>query len=287
MTIWLTSRFRIDLTRTQVMGIVNVTPDSFSDGGQYASIDAAIAHCERLCEQGADILDIGGESTRPGAHPPSARGGVRPRHAGAAACAEPGRPRVGGYTAASLMRDALAAGADIINDVSALRGGGAEQVLAAHPRAGVCLMHLHGEPASMQRAPHYDDVAAEVTEFLAERAARLQALGVVRERIALDPGFGFGKTLAHNIACIGTSRSCANWGTRCSSAGRASRRWARSPGGPCTSARQPAWRQRWPRRSAVHACCACMTSRPLSMRSRPGGRCETDLADPGATDYQP
>ena len=182
------------------MGIVNVTPDSFSDGGLYAGIDAAIAHCERLREQGADILDIGGESTRPGAQAPSAQeefARVMPvlRHA-----LSLGVPVSVDTRRASLMRDALAAGADIINDVSALRGDGAEQVLAAHPRAGVCLMHLHGEPASMQHAPHYDDVTAEVGGFLAERAARLQAMGVVRERIVLDPGFGFGKTSSHNIA---------------------------------------------------------------------------------------
>jgi dihydropteroate synthase len=199
MDIWLTTRFRIDLARPRVMGIVNVTPDSFSDGGQHACTEAAIAHCERLVEQGADILDIGGESTRPGARAPSVdeeRERVLPvlRHAlrlGVAVSVDTRRT--------ALMRDALEAGADIINDVNALRDPGAEALLAGHPRAGVCLMHMAGEPLTMQLAPGYADVAAEVTQFLAARAARLQTLGVSAERIVLDPGIGFGKTLDHNI----------------------------------------------------------------------------------------
>jgi len=200
MTNWLTSRFDIDLARPRVMGIVNVTPDSFSDGGQHADAAAAIAHCERLCEQGADILDIGGESTRPGARPPGVeeeRARVMPvlRHA-----LRLGVPVSVDTRHAALMREALDAGADIVNDVMALRGEGAEGALASHPRAGICLMHMRGEPATMQDAPRYDDVTAEVAAFLAQRAARLQALGVATARIVLDPGIGFGKTLAHNIA---------------------------------------------------------------------------------------
>jgi dihydropteroate synthase len=196
---WLSTRYRIDLSRPRVMGIVNVTPDSFSDGGAHACTEAAIAHCESLVEQGADILDIGGESTRPGARAPSVdeeRERVLPvlRHAlrlGVAVSVDTRRT--------AMMRDALEAGADIINDVNALRDEGAEALLASYPRAGVCLMHMAGEPSTMQRAPRYADVAVEVTQFLATRAARLQALGVVAERIVLDPGLGFGKTLAHNI----------------------------------------------------------------------------------------
>jgi dihydropteroate synthase len=188
---WITTRCAIDLARPRVMGIVNVTPDSFSDGGLNARTEAAIAHCEQLCAQGADILDIGGESTRPGARPPGKdeeRSRVMPvlRHA------------LGLGVAVSV--EALDLGADIINDVYALRGEGAEQVLAAFPRAGVCLMHMRGEPATMQLSPGYGDVLREVTDFLAQRAARLQSLGVDAERIVLDPGIGFGKKLHHNIA---------------------------------------------------------------------------------------
>lgn len=181
------------------MGVVNVTPDSFSDGGLHASSEAAIAHCERLCAEGADLLDIGGESTRPGALAPSAdeeRERVMPvlRHA-----LRLGVPVSVDTRHAALMREALEAGADIVNDVQALRGEGAEAVLASHARAGICLMHMRGEPATMQQAPAYVDVLDEVSQFLGQRAARLQALGVAAQRIVLDPGFGFGKTLAHNI----------------------------------------------------------------------------------------
>jgi dihydropteroate synthase len=197
---WLTARFAIDLSRPRVMGIVNVTPDSFSDGGLHASTEAAIAHCERLCAEGADLLDIGGESTRPGARAPSAdeeRERVMPvlRHA-----LRLGVPVSVDTRRAALMREALEAGVDIVNDVQALRGEGAEAVLAAFPRAGICLMHMRGDPGTMQRAPTYADVVVEVSEFLAQRAARLQTLGVAAQRIVLDPGLGFGKTLAHNIA---------------------------------------------------------------------------------------
>ncbi len=199
MTHWLTTRFCIDLTQPRIMGIVNVTPDSFSDGGRFANAEAAIAHCEQLCEQGADILDIGGESTRPGARQPSPeeeRERVMPvlRHAlrlGVAVSLDTRR--------AALMREALALGVDIVNDVSALGGEASEQVIAAHPRAGVCLMHMRGQPESMQQAPVYGDVQSEVAQYLATRAARLQLLDVAAERIVIDPGIGFGKTLAHNI----------------------------------------------------------------------------------------
>jgi dihydropteroate synthase len=199
MNAWQTSRFCIDLSRPRVMGIVNVTPDSFADGGLYARSEAAMAHCERLCEQGADILDIGGESTRPGARTPSfeeERARVLPvlRHA-----LRLGVPVSLDTQHAALMREALDSGVDIINDVRALRGQGAAQALAGHARAGVCLMHMHGEPATMQHEPVYGDVLAEVKLFLADRARQLQALGVAPQRIVLDPGIGFGKTAAHNI----------------------------------------------------------------------------------------
>lgn len=199
MNIWRTTRFDIDLSRPRVMGIVNITPDSFSGAGAPAGVDAAIAHCERLCVQGAELLDLGGESTRPGAMPvppdeECAR--VLPvlRHA-----LTLGVPVSVDTRHAVTMQRALDAGADIINDVQALRGEGAAQVLATHPRAGVCLMHLRGEPQTMQHAPHYDDVAAEVRDFLAARLAHALGCGIDAERIVVDPGLGFGKTAAHNI----------------------------------------------------------------------------------------
>ena len=200
--IWQTSRFRIDLTRPQVMGIVNVTPDSFSDGGRFAHADAARAHCDRLVEQGADILDIGGESTRPGARLPDTAEQLERvlpvlRHAvtlGVPVSVDTADPVV--------MGAALALGVDILNDVRALQAPGALAVAAAHPAAGVCLMHMQGEPGSMQVAPHYDDddVVAGVLAFLAGRRDAALAAGIARERIALDPGIGFGKTPAHNLA---------------------------------------------------------------------------------------
>ena len=200
--IWQTSRFRIDLTRPRVMGIVNVTPDSFSDGGRFAHADAARAHCELLVAQGADILDIGGESTRPGARLPDTAeqlARVLPvlRHA-----VTLGVPVSVDTADAAVMRAALDLGVDILNDVRALQAPGALEVAASHPTAGVCLMHMLGEPGSMQVAPQYenDDVVSAVEAFLAKRRDAAMAAGIARERIALDPGIGFGKTLEHNLA---------------------------------------------------------------------------------------
>ena len=200
--IWQTSRFRIDLARPQVMGIVNVTPDSFSDGGRFAQADAARAHCELLVAQGADILDVGGESTRPGARLPDTAEQLERvlpvlRHAvtlGVAVSVDTADPVV--------MQAALDLGVDILNDVRALQAPGALAVAAAHPTAGICLMHMQGEPGSMQSAPNYenDDVVAGVSAFLAARRDAALAAGIARERIALDPGIGFGKTPAHNRA---------------------------------------------------------------------------------------
>ncbi|RZT98037.1 dihydropteroate synthase [Rivibacter subsaxonicus] len=195
---WQTSRFRIDLSRPRVMGIVNVTPDSFSDGGHHASSAAALAHCERLLREGADILDIGGESSRPGAEPvPLAAEMARalPVLEGALKFGVP--ISIDTYKP-ELMRAALDLGVDVVNDINALRAPGAEAIVAAHPSCGVCLMHMRGEPKTMQLDPSYDDLVAEVRDFLRERADALRARGVVPERITLDPGIGFGKTNAHN-----------------------------------------------------------------------------------------
>ena len=204
--IWQTTRFAIDLAQPRVMGIVNVTPDSFADGGQHASSAAAIAHCEQLVREGADILDIGGESSRPGASPVPAAlelGRVLPvlRAAltlGVAVSVDTCKPEV--------MRAALALGADIVNDIAALQTPGAEDVVAGHPSCGVCLMHMRGEPRDMQRDVHYDDVVAEVGAFLAARTRALTSRGVAAERIVVDPGIGFGKLAAHNLELLQRQR---------------------------------------------------------------------------------
>lgn len=198
---WQTTRFRLPLTRPLVMGIVNVTPDSFSDGGLHASAQAACAHCEELLAQGADILDIGGESTRPDALAPSAQeelARVLPvlRHAvtlGVPVSLDSSEPEV--------MRAALDLGVDILNDVRALQRPGALALLAAQPQTGACLMHMRGEPATMRAEAErgYADVVQEVQTFLAARIAACEAAGVSRERLLVDPGYGFGKTGEHNL----------------------------------------------------------------------------------------
>jgi dihydropteroate synthase len=206
MAIWRTTRFAIDLGQPQVMGIVNVTPDSFADGGRHADTAGAMAHCDALLREGAQILDIGGESTRPGAHVPSAEEELRRiepvlRHAltlGVPVSVDTSQPLV--------MRAALDLGVDIVNDVRALRREGALDVLAGHPSAGVCLMHMQGEPGTMQGAPHYGDVVAEVAAFLAGRRKALCAQRITADRIVLDPGIGFGKTVAHNLALLQRQR---------------------------------------------------------------------------------
>jgi dihydropteroate synthase len=200
---WQTSRHSIDLSRTRVMGIVNVTPDSFSDGGQHYESAAARAHCERLVADGADLLDIGGESTRPGSNAPGVQQELdRVLPIVEYACTLPvpvsvdtSRPEV--------MRAALAAGADIVNDVRALRRPGAIDAVASHAACGVCLMHMLGEdPATMQSAVSYADVVLEVRAFLSERLQAVQSAGVAPVRVVLDPGIGFGKMPEHNWALM-------------------------------------------------------------------------------------
>lgn len=202
MTCWQTTRFQIDLSRPRVMGIVNVTPDSFSDGGQHASTAAALRHCEQLIRDGAHILDIGGESTRPGATPlPLADelARVLPVVQGALTLGVP--VSVDTYKP-EVMAAVLDAGADIINDIWALRRPGAAQAVARHPSCGVCLMHMHGDPQTMQIRPMPGDAVPQVLQFLKRSALDLQALGVDKARIVLDPGIGFGKTVAQNFALL-------------------------------------------------------------------------------------
>ncbi len=190
------------LDRPRVMGIVNVTPDSFSDGGEHASVDAAVMHALRLAEEGADILDIGGESTRPGAEDVSLDEELRRVIPVIERLAkETALPISIDTSKPDVMRAAVAAGAGMINDVYALRRNGALDAAAALG-VPVVLMHMQGEPRSMQAAPDYDDVVADVHRFLAERMFSAEMAGLSKKKIVVDPGFGFGKTTAHNLALL-------------------------------------------------------------------------------------
>ena len=200
------------LDRTRVMGIVNVTPDSFSDGGEHATADAAIAHGVRLAEEGADLLDVGGESTRPGADEvpleeelrrviPVIEGLVRATSLPVSI--DTSKPEV--------MRAAVAAGAGMINDVYALRREGALEAAAALG-VPVVLMHMLGEPRSMQEAPAYDDVVSDVHRFLAERIFAAEMAGIAKARLPVDPGFGFGKNREHNLALLARLEAIAELG---------------------------------------------------------------------------
>jgi dihydropteroate synthase len=199
---WQASRFSIDLSAPRVMGIVNVTPDSFSDGGRYASTDSAIQHCERLLAEGADILDLGAESSRPGSPPvpldeelarllPVLREAVK---LGVPVSVDTYKPEV--------MRAVLDAGADIVNDIWGLRRPGALEAVTGHPNCGICLMHMHGEPQTMQRTPMEGDAVPQVLFFLEQQTSMLLGLGVKRERIVWDTGVGFGKTVEQNFALL-------------------------------------------------------------------------------------
>ena len=193
----------LDLTTPVVMGILNVTPDSFSDGGQFAEHSRAVDHALGMIEAGAGIVDVGGESTRPGAAAVSEEEEMRRvvpiveallRHA-------PSIPVSVDTSKAAVIRAAVQAGAAMINDVRALRDEGALQA-AAQSSAAVCLMHMRGEPRTMQSDPRYDDVVTEVRDFLAERIAACEAAGISRDRIVADPGIGFGKRLEHNLKLL-------------------------------------------------------------------------------------
>jgi dihydropteroate synthase len=199
---WQTTRFRIDLSQPQVMGIVNVTPDSFSDGGQHVNTRAALAHCDQLLKQGATMLDIGGESTRPGALALSLEEELARVLPVVREAVQLNVPLSVDTYKAGVMQAVLDAGADIINDVWALRQAGAHHVVAAHGSCGVCLMHMHGEPETMQTLPMQGSSILPVLEFLKTQVDALQALGVTQDRIALDPGIGFGKTVAQNFELL-------------------------------------------------------------------------------------
>ena len=210
--IWQTTRFQIDLSRPKIMGIVNVTPDSFSDGGRYAASGSALRHAEQLLADGADILDIGGESSRPGAPQvpldvelarvlPVVREAIR---FNVPVSVDTYKPQV--------MQAVLEVGADIINDIWALRQPGgmgylsAAEVVAQHPSCGVCLMHMHREPQTMQAEPMQGDVLPQVLLFLRQTCEYLRRLGVDFDRITLDPGIGFGKTIGQNFSLLARQR---------------------------------------------------------------------------------
>ena len=201
---WQCGRFTLDLSAPKIMGIVNITPDSFSDGGTYsASVQTALAHAEALLESGADILDIGGESTRPGAAAVSAQEEWARVQPVLEELVKWQVPISLDTRRTAVMQQALAHGyADIINDVSALGDEGAIGLLAQQAHTGICLMHMQGMPETMQQSPSYQDVAEEVLRYLNERVAACEAAGIARARLVLDPGFGFGKTLPHNIALM-------------------------------------------------------------------------------------
>ena len=199
---WSCGRFEFSLKRPLLMGIVNVTPDSFSDGGQHLSAEAAIAHARTLIVEGAQIIDLGAESTRPGALPVSVQEELARllpviaalRDSGAALSVDTCKPEV--------MQAALDAGADIIHDVTGMRDPQAQRVVARHPSCGVCVMHMQGEPRTMQLNPHYLNVVTEVSAALVAQAQLLEKLGVQRARISLDPGLGFGKTAEQNYQLL-------------------------------------------------------------------------------------
>ena len=209
---WQSARWQIDLSRPRVMGIVNVTPDSFSDGGQHHATRDALAHCEQLIKDGADILDIGAESTRPGATPVGVELELErvipviqaASSMGVAISVDTYKPQV--------MQAALDAGADILNDIWGFRQLGSLQVVAAHPNCGLCTMHMHGEPITMQSSPMQGDVTLQVQHFLQTQAAWLVSAGVNASRICLDPGYGFGKTVNQNFTLLAQQQQIADLG---------------------------------------------------------------------------
>jgi dihydropteroate synthase len=194
-------RHVLNADRPLIMGIVNLSDDSFSGDGLHGNVEAAIAQGRRLIVEGAHILDLGAESSRPGAGPIPAQQEIDRLLPVIEALRDCGVPLSVDTVKPEVMCAALAAGADMINDINALRAPGALEAVAAS-QAGVCLMHMQGDPGSMQQDPHYIDIVAEVAEFLGERVAAAEAAGIALNRIAVDPGFGFGKTLEHNLELL-------------------------------------------------------------------------------------
>ena len=235
-SIWQCTRYAIDLHHPKVMGIVNVTPDSFSDGGQHADTAAVLRQCEQLLREGAHILDLGAESSRPGAAPLPVQQELERLLPVLREAVKLGVPISIDSYKSEVMQAALDLGADIINDIWALRWRASDaalgepdamQVVAAHARCGICLMHMHREPRTMQVEPMTGDVVPQVREFLERMAQTLQERGVHKDRIVLDPGIGFGKTVAQNFALLSRQRELlagghallAGWSRKSSLAG--------------------------------------------------------------------
>ncbi|ABR89337.1 dihydropteroate synthase [Janthinobacterium sp. Marseille] len=197
-------RYRLSVdaaARPLVMGILNITPDSFSDGGKYHMLDTALSHAEEMIAAGVDIIDIGGESSRPGSLAVSLKDELDRVMPLVYALRDCGKPLSIDTYKPEVMRETIAAGADMINDINGFRAPGALQAVADSDCA-LCVMHMQNDPQSMQLQPEYDDVVAEVREFLRDRIGLMEQAGIARERICIDPGLGFGKTLAHNIALL-------------------------------------------------------------------------------------
>lgn len=193
--------FRLSLARPLIMGVINVTPDSFSDGGLYLSTAAAVAHARQLIAEGADLLDVGGESTRPGAAPVPLEEERRRVMPVLKALADAGVPLSVDTQKPELMREAVAAGAAMVNDVNGFEAPGALQAVAGSDCA-ICIMHKQGNPQTMQQAPQYADVVVEVRDYLQQRIAAAEQAGIARDRMVVDPGFGFGKALDHNLELL-------------------------------------------------------------------------------------
>jgi len=204
-------RHAFELSRPLVMGILNVTPDSFSDGGRHLDAGPALAHARRMRDDGADLIDVGGESSRPGAAPVAGSDELARVIPLVAALAAEGVAVSVDTRKPEVMRAAIDAGAAMINDIGALTAPGAMQALAGSG-AGICLMHMQGDPRTMQAAPVYGNVVAEVRDFLLARARACEAAGIARERVAIDPGFGFGKTHGHNLVLLRSMRALAATG---------------------------------------------------------------------------
>lgn len=199
---WQTSRYVLDLSKPQIMGIVNATPDSFSDGGEYSGISSTMAHAESLLKQGAHILDIGGESTRPGSPAVSLQEELRRVLPVVKEAVKLNMPLSIDTYKPEVMQATLDLGADIINDIWALRQPGAQQVFVQHPNCGVCLMHMHKTPQDMHLEHMHGDVPTQVRDFLLQTTQPLLDAGVARERIVWDYGIGFGKSVAQNFALL-------------------------------------------------------------------------------------
>jgi dihydropteroate synthase len=195
-------RFDLDLSVPRIMAIINLSDDSFSGDGLRGDIRATVRRAEKALEEGAELLDLGAESTRPGSDPVPEAQEIERVVAAIEALRDLGVPLSIDTLKPAVMRAALAAGADMINDINGFTAPGAIEAVAASRRCGLCVMHMQGEPRTMQAQPHYRDVVSEVADYLAERVEALTAAGIARERIVLDPGFGFGKSVAHNYSML-------------------------------------------------------------------------------------